>query len=279
MILDLPNIGPVQFRDDLTEEQLSAQLNQLAGALGFEIPKGELTTGEMASRAFTRGTKRLGSTFGDVIPAMGAKALGFDEYAQKQMGEAAETEKEIAKYYAPQYESTKDIKGITDLPGFALETIVEQIPNIATSLVPGVGAGAIATRTGLTALGKSLMVQGAEKGLAGEALTQYVAQGMAQGAASRQAVAQGAGAFLGSYAQNAPEVFQNVYQATGQMDVPASLLFGAGSAALDSILPAQLAKSLTGPAKVGIIENLLAKSVWSLAYYVLSALACCRVWV
>lgn len=260
MILDLPNIGPVQFRDDLTEEQFSAQLNQLAGALGFEIPKGELTTGEMAKRAFTRGTKRLGSTFGDVIPAMGAKALGFDEYAQKQMGEAAETEKEIAKYYAPQYESTKDIRGITDLPGFALETIVEQIPNIATSLVPGVGAGAIATRTGLTALGKSLMVQGAEKGLAGEALTQYVAQGMAQGAATRQAVGQGAGAFLGSYAQNAPEVFQNVYQATGQMDVPASLIFGAGSAALDSILPAQLAKSLTGPVKVGIIENILAKS-------------------
>lgn len=260
MILDLPNIGPVQFRDDLTEEQLSAQLNQLAGALGFEIPKGELTTGEMAKRAFTRGTKRLGSTFGDVIPAMGAKALGFDEYAQKQMGEAAETEKEIAKYYAPQYESTKDIKGITDLPGFALETIVEQIPNIATSLVPGVGAGAIATRTGLTALGKSLMVQGAEKGLAGEALTQYVAQGMAQGAATRQAVGQGAGAFLGSYAQNAPEIFQNVYQSTGQMDVPASLIFGAGSAALDSILPAQLASKLTGPAKVGIVENLLAKS-------------------
>jgi hypothetical protein len=260
MILDLPNIGPVQFRDDLTEEQLNAQLQQLSAKFGFEIPKGELTTGEMASRAFTRGTKRLGSTFGDVIPAMGAKALGFDEYAQKQLGEAAETEKEIAKYYAPEYESTKNIKGITDLPGFALETIVEQIPNIATSLIPGVGVGAIAARTGLTAVGKSLMMQGAERGLAGEALTQYVAQGMAQNAATRQAVGQGAGAFLGSYAQNAPEIFQNVYQATGKMDVPASLLFGAGSAALDSILPAQLAKSLTGPAKVGIVENILGKS-------------------
>jgi hypothetical protein len=260
MILDLPNIGPVQFRDDLTEEQLNAQLQQLSAKFGFEIPKGDLTTGEMASRAFTRGTKRLGSTFGDVIPAMGAKALGFDEYAQKQLGEAAETEKEIAKYYAPQYESTKNIRGITDLPGFALETIVEQIPNIATSLVPGVGVGAIAARTGLTAVGKSLMMQGAERGLAGEALTQYVAQGMAQNAATRQAVGQGAGAFLGSYAQNAPEIFQNVYQATGKMDVPASLLFGAGSAALDSILPAQLAKSLTGPAKVGIVENILGKS-------------------
>jgi len=164
----------------------------------------------MASRAVTRGAKRLGSTFGDIIPAMGAKALGFDEYAQKQMGEAAETEKEIAKYYAPQYESTKDIKGISDLPGFALETVAEQVPNIATSLVPGVGAGAIAARAGA-------------------------------GAAAKIAAAN-AGVFLGSYAQNAPEVFQNVYQATGKMDVPASLIFGAGSAALDSYSPCSFSK-------------------------------------
>jgi len=66
--------------------------------------------------------------------------------------------------------------------------------------------------------------------------------------------------FLGSYAQNAPEIFQNIYQETGQMDVGASLLFGAGSAALDSILPAQLAKSLTGPVKAGIVEKVLEKS-------------------
>lgn len=260
MILDLPNIGPVQFRDDLTEEQLSAQLNQLAGALGFEIPKGELTTGEMAKRAFTRGAKRLGSTFGDVIPAMGAKALGFDEYAQKQMGEAAETEKEIAKYYAPQYESTANVKGLGDVPGFALETVIEQIPNIVTSIIPGVGVGAIAARTGLTAVGKTLALDGIKKGLTGEALTQFVAENLAQTQAKRMAFGQGAGAYLGSYAQNAPEIFQNVYQATGQMDVPASLIFGAGSAALDSILPARLASKLTGPAKIGIVENLLAKS-------------------
>ena len=44
------------------------------------------------------------------------------------------------------------------------------------------------------------------------------------------------------------------------MDVGASLLFGAGSAALDSVLPAQLARSLTGPVKVGIVEKVLEKS-------------------
>jgi hypothetical protein len=260
MILDLPKLGAVRFDDNLTSEQLNAELDRLAKKYDFELPQAEMGFGEMASKAFTRGTKRLGSTFGDIIPAMGAKALGFDEYAQKQLGEAAETEQEIAKYYAPQYPEMKAVKGILDVPGFFLETIVEQIPNIATSLIPGIGAGAVAARTGLTSLGKSLMVQGAERGLAGKELTEFVAQGMAQGAATRQAVGQGAGVFLGSYAQNAPEIFQNIYQETGQMDVGASLLFGVGSAALDSILPAQLAKSLTGPVKAGIVEKVLEKS-------------------
>jgi hypothetical protein len=260
MILDLPKLGAVRFDDNLTPEQLNAELDRLAKKYDFELPQAEMGFGEMASKALTRGTKRLGTTFGDILPAMGAKALGFEEYAQKQLGEAAETEKEIAKYYAPQYPELKDVKGITDFPGFALETIIEQVPNIATSLIPGVGAGAIAARTGLTSLGKSLAVQGAERGLAGRELTEFIAQGMAQGAATRQAVGQGAGVFLGSYAQNAPEIFQNIYQETGQMDVPASLLFGAGSAALDSVLPAQLAKSLTGPVKAGIVEKVLEKS-------------------
>lgn len=260
MILDLPKLGAVRFDDNLTPEQLNAQLDALAKKYEFELPQAEMGFGEMASKALSRGTKRLGSTFGDIIPAMGAKALGFDEYAQKQLEEAKATEEEIAKYYAPQYPEMKAVKGISDVPGFFLETIVEQIPNIATSLIPGVGAGAIAARTGLTSLGKSLAVQGAEKGLAGRELAEFVAQGMTQGAATRQAVGQGAGVFLGSYAQNAPEIFQNIYQETGQMDVGASLLFGAGSAALDSVLPAQLARSLTGPVKVGIVEKVLEKS-------------------
>jgi hypothetical protein len=102
MILDLPKLGAVRFDDNVTPDQLNAELDRLAKKYDFELPKAEMGFGEMAGKAFTRGTKRLGSTFGDIIPAMGAKALGFEEYAQKQLGEAAETEQEIAKYYAPQ---------------------------------------------------------------------------------------------------------------------------------------------------------------------------------
>ena len=39
-----------------------------------------------------------------------------------------------------------------------------------------------------------------------------------------------------------------------------SLLFGSAAAALDSVLPAALAKNLSGPMKVGITEKLLERS-------------------
>jgi len=263
MIIDLPKLGPVNFDDKLTPEEFNTQLEKLSKKYDFEIPKSELTYGEQASRAFTRGTKQLGSTFGDIIPAMAGKALGFDEYAQRQMGEAKATQEEINKYYAPQYKELKDVKSITDVPGFVLETIVEQIPNILTSLIPGVGLEAVAARTAANGIAKNLAVQAAEKGLAGEAASTFVAQGVQQALpqiAKTAGTAQNVGIFLGSYAQNAPEVFQNIYEETGKLEVGTSLLFGAGSAALDSVLPSQLAKSLTGPVRVGVVEKILEKS-------------------
>jgi hypothetical protein len=263
MIIDLPKLGPVNFDDKLTPDQFNAELERLSKKYDFEIPKSELTYGEQASRAFTRGTKQLGSTFGDIIPAMAGKALGFDEYAQRQMGEAKATQEEINKYYAPQYKELKDVKGITDVPGFVLETIVEQIPNILTSLIPGVGLEAVAARTAANGIAKNLAVQAAEKGLAGEAASTFVAQGVQQALpqiAKTAGTAQNVGIYLGSYAQNAPEIFQNIYEETGKLEVGTSLLFGAGSAALDSVLPSQLAKNLTGPMKVGVVEKLLEKS-------------------
>jgi hypothetical protein len=263
MIIDLPKLGPVNFDDKLTPEEFNTQLEKLSKKYDFEIPKSELTYGEQASRAFTRGTKQLGSTFGDIIPAMAGKALGFNEFAERQMKEAKTTQNEINEYYAPQYKELSDVKGITDAPGFVLETIVEQIPNILTSLIPGVGLQAVAARTAANGIAKNLAVQAAERGLAGEAASTFVAQGVQQALpqiAKTAGTAQNVGIFLGSYAQNAPEVFQNIYEETGKLEVGTSLIWGAGSAALDSVLPAQLAKNLTGPMKIGIVEKLLEKS-------------------
>jgi len=255
MILNLPKLGPVQFSDELTPDQLSAELDRLAKKYEFDLPRSELSYGEMGSRALKRGTKQLGSTFGDLLPAMGASALGFDEYAAKQMEEAKATQDEINKYYAPQYRSTGDIKGIGDLPGFAFETVAEQVPNIATALIPGGIGGTIARRAGVAAAERAAMPL-IESGATAAELARVAGRKGAEYATRGQNL----GVFLGSYAQNAPEIFQNIYQETGELAPGAAMLFGSASAALDSVLPAQLLKSVTGPVKVGIVEKLLERS-------------------
>ena len=263
MILDLPQVGPVKFDDNLTQEQLDYQLDAIGKKYGVEFPKAEMGYGEMAKKALVRGGKELGVTFGDIIPAMGAKALGFDEYAKKQMGEAAESQADINKYYGAQYKSLEDVKGPSDYLGFGLETFLENVPNIATSLIPGVGAEVIAGRVALGSVAKSLATQAVEKGLAGDAAASFITQGMAKAApqiAATRGTAQNAGIFLGSYAQNAPEVFQNIYEKTGEMAPGAAMLWGSAAAALDSVLPSQIAKSITGPVKIGIVEKILEKS-------------------
>jgi hypothetical protein len=53
----------------------------------------------------------------------------------------------------------------------------------------------------------------------------------------------------GSAAQNIPDVYQNIYEATGQEDLGAALAFGGFNAALDAILPINLLRKFT---KTGI---------------------------
>lgn len=225
MILNLPSVGPVSFPDDMPQDQLFAEIDRIGKKYGFEMPSPKLGYGEMFTRGVKRGAMQVGSAFGDIIPAMGAKALGFDEYAQRQMQEAKDTEDEIQRKYPAQYKSIDDVKGPQDWFGFGLETVAEQVPNIATSMIPGgIGAG-IAGKLGMAAT---------------------------RGAAI--------GTYLGSYAQNTPEVFQNIYEKTGKLEPGVGMLFGAAAAALDSVLPARLLAKLTGPMKVGIVEKVLEKS-------------------
>jgi len=263
MIINLPKLGPVRFDDNLTEAQLNARVNELAKKYDFKVPTPEFGLGETFTRGVKRGAKQLGILGGDVIPAMIGKGLGFEDYAARQMEEAAASQQEIARQRPPIFESYKQVESPYQALQFGIEVIGEQIPNIATSLIPGLGLGAVTGRAALTSTGKALATQAAERGLVGEAATAFVTEGMKRAApqiAAKAQTGQNVGIFLGSYAQNAPEIFQNIVQETGQMEVGTSLLFGAGAAALDSILPAQLAKQLSGPMKAGIVEKVLEKS-------------------
>jgi len=190
--------------------------------------------GTAASKAFSRGTERLKSGFGDAIPAMVGSALGFDEFAKRQMQEAQASEELIQRKYAPEIKSYKDISGFGDALKFGAETVFEQIPNLATMLVPGAAAPQIA-RIGAGKLAATEL-------------------------AKRQAAAQGIGVYMGSYALNAPEVFKNIYEETGELATGTAVLFGAAAAALDSVLPSTILKNITPFEKSALAASVLRRS-------------------
>jgi hypothetical protein len=171
MIINLPKLGPVKFADDITHEEFNSQLTQLSKTYDFELPKSDYGYFGSLTRGIKRGTKELGSTFGDVIPAMVGKGLGFEDYAKRQMEEAAETQREIERTNPAQFKSYKEVKGPGEAAKFFLENLGEQGPNIATSLIPGGIGGTIARRGAVAAAetaAKEAGLTGVEA-LAGEA--------------------------------------------------------------------------------------------------------------
>ena len=226
-------VGP----EGATAEELSQAVEQIAAQSTRPVPeetRPDYGFGKTASKAFSRGKKRVASTFGDVIPAMIASSLGFDEYAEEQLKEAETSEQIIREKYRPQFESFKDVSGPIEALKFATETVAEQIPNIATTLIPG-GAGGQLAKVGAGKIAASAL-------------------------ANRQAIGQGIGVYLGSYSLNAPEVFQNVYQETGELATGASLIFGAAAASLDAILPAAVLRKITPTQKAAIGKAVVKQS-------------------
>ena len=178
--------------------------------------------------------ERVKSTFGDVIPAMVGNVFGADEYVKRQMYEAEASQDLINRKYRAELQSYKDVQGLGDAIKFGVETIGEQAVNLGVMAVPGAGLGQVARIGGLR-----------------------VAPAVV---AKRQAIAEGIGVYLGSYSLNAPEVFQNIYQETGELATGTSLLFGAAAASLDAILPAAIVKNLTPLQRLGIAKAVLKKS-------------------
>jgi hypothetical protein len=236
----LPNGEPFQIMGppDASDADIAQAASQLYAKGVVQEPEdtGErnYTFGQALDKAVTRGSKQLGSTFGDVIPAMVGSGLGFDEYAKRQMEEAQQTQEEIANQYRAQVQSYKDVNGPRSAAMYALETVGEQIPNIATTLIPGGIGGQIAKR-----------------GAAGLATAEL---------AKKQAIGQGVGVYLGSYALNTPEIFQNIYQETGELETGTAVLFGSVAAALDSVLPASVLQKISPLQKAALAKALLKKS-------------------
>ena len=251
MIINLPKLGPVKFDDDLTRDEFESQLKKLSTKYDFELATPDYGVLGSFTRGVSRGTKQLSAELGDVLPAMVGSALGADEYAQKQLGEYAQTQAEIERLNPAQFQSRKDVKGPVSGLKYGLEVLGEQVPNIASALVPG-GVGRV--------VGGAAAKRAAIAGIEDYAAQEAALMGAAENIAAKKALGQNLGVYLGSYAMNAPEVFGNIYEATGKLEPGAAILAGSISAALDSALPASILSRLTGPAKMGIVEKILQKS-------------------
>ena len=248
MIINLPKIGPVQFRDDLTPEQFQAQLEQLQTKYDFKLPKPEVGIGTLMKRGFMRGLGETGIALGDVLPAMGASALGFEDYARKQMEEAKASRAELEKEYPTQFKSYKEISSPYEALQYGAETLGELGPTALTSLIPGVGAEALASRLAGQAALKSAMAAGPVS-RAGLAAAEKTAE-----TAGRRAMY--GGVYFGSFAQNAPEVFENIYQETDKLEPGVAALAGGLSAVLDSVVPAKLLDKFGDFGRLKIVEQM-----------------------
>jgi hypothetical protein len=146
--VNVPGFGVVNFPDNMSEQDINTAIENDIPAFrqkrDLEL-RPDLSFGEAAKRAVIRGGKQVSTAFGDIIPAIGASALGFDDYAKRQMEEAAATQEEIQNRFAPEVQSYKEVTGPMSGLKYGVETIGEQIPNLATALIPG-GVGAMVGR-------------------------------------------------------------------------------------------------------------------------------------
>jgi hypothetical protein len=186
-----------------------------------------------------RGYAGLESLIGDVLPAMAAHAVGADEYAKKQMKEAAASQEEIAKKYPAEVPSYKDIKDVGTGFKYIVESVGEAIPSILPSLFTG-GAAAIAGRGAVIAAraaAEDVVMKGAAAGIAEEALKKAALDAGVKAAQNTALKYEATGALAGSAVQNIPDVYQNIYEKTGKQDLGAALAFGGFNSVLDAITP------------------------------------------
>jgi hypothetical protein len=259
MIIDLPKLGPVRFRDDLTPEQFDAEVQRLSQKYDFKLPKPDIGLGQIAKRGFMRSMGETGIALGDTLPAMAGSALGYEDYAKEQMEEAATSRAELEAKYPTRFKSYKEVGGLGEGAEYVAETLGELTPSVGTSLIPGVGLGAVGGRmAGRAALGAATK--------AGPP-TRAALLGVEEAAKAGARKGMYGGVYLGSLTQNAPEVFENIYQETGKMEPGIAALAGGISAVLDSALPAKMLDSLGKFGQLKAIEAVAkntgaAPSVW-----------------
>ena len=141
MIIDIPNVGQVNFPDSMSEGEINAAAKKLYDESGVAEKPQKSGLGA----AFQRGAEQLVSsgqtalesvTKGGAEAARGAQERGAD--IQRRLGEGASLER-LQKVY----EEKGLFPAAKELAGMVPTAIVEQAPNIGATLA-GAGVGALA---------------------------------------------------------------------------------------------------------------------------------------
>ena len=257
MIINLPKLGDVEFPDNVTPEQLNGLLGKLADKYDFTLPKPEASLGTIAKRGFMRSLGETGIALGDLAPAMLNEFIGGDKaYTERQMGEAQKSREELQQKYPTRFRSYKNIDSPFEAIEYGAETLGELVPTAATTMIPGAGAGVTASRFATQGAMRSAL-QAGPLSRAGMATAEAAAQQAGQIAGRR---AMYAGNYMGSFAQNAPEVFEGIYQETGKFEPGIAALAGGISSVLDSIVPTKVMDQLGTYGKLKLVEKLAKES-------------------
>lgn len=219
--------------------------------------------GTMASRSLSRGASRVGNTLWNETPALLQSFVGNNNAAIENLKKAKEWEEDLQYKNPKQYQSWKDVNGVGDLAGYVLENSAEQVANIGLSLATGIGGGTLA-RAAISSGAKKAAENLAEKAIKNRIAgpIQEAVLNKAKKSATNEIKERAShsgsllGSFVGSFIQNAPDTFNNIYQKTGKLEPTLSIIAGSMQAALDSILPYKL----SSPEKAVVTLKLLQKS-------------------
>jgi hypothetical protein len=274
--VNIPGVGYVSFPDKLSDEQILAQARAIQEKAQQPLfdPR-DLPTSEIIKGGFSRGLEGLKGTVFDLVPALGASLFGNDKYAKEQLKEFSDRMSAEEVVNPAAYKSYKDLKGrgIGGAFDYAAETFGELGPDIASFML-GTGAG--------TVVGKKVAAKGlekiaaeeaakiaAKKGLSKEAENKYAERLLNRakdGIIGKQAAEQGAkvgldtGLWGTSLGTNVPDVFNGIYQDTGELRPGLALTIGPLVAALDTYLPGKMLQQLGPTGKARVAAEMLQKS-------------------
>ena len=235
--------------------------------------------GSLVSSGFQRSLEGLKGTVLDLAPALIGNIIGADDYAKQQLDEYKERMQKAEEANPTAFRSYKQADSFGNALGYAAETVGELGPDIASLIVSGLGAGFVGKKLALSALEKQIREEAAEfaakKKLSAEAAQDYadrlVARTQAGQIGTRVA---GTGKNIGlktglggaSAGINIPDVFQSIYEDTGELAPGVALTIGSLVSALDMYLPSKILSQLGPKGKERIAEEML-KKIQRSSYY------------